>query len=903
LAFWGTVGESFDAREARRAFTWINAVGMAGAIVGGFAAQVAAKALGAVWLLAVGALWLSLGAVAFRFSKVEALATSVRSRMASARAVVRVPYAALLAILMLSVSLIQQLTDFVFRQRAAQLGEAEMAGFFAAQQLWTGVFCVAFQFLAGEALLRRWGILRYVAVIPSVTALLAMLSAAWPSVWAVWALKLFESAASWSLFPVAFQLLYAPLPDDIRDGVRRTIDGLLRKVGMGVAGVFLLGVAPWLGMNGVVVSIVLVCAGALVVLGAIRPKYLEALHLRVAGAGTSSLVLEESLLLSEGLRSPVPERVMRAAELLTYAHALDESHLRLLLAHSHERVQTQGILLAEGMNVASVAKQLEGLALSNERRPRDAAVWALAKVAPERARQVLPGFLASDDIGLVITTTGGLLSLAGQRDPRAVAMFERLLQRGPSAPPQERRAMARLLGRVGVRDATSATTLAKYLDDADASVRKEAMAAAGEGLFFDLAPRLLRFLSWRDERSAARDALVAMGDHVVSLVATTLDDRTFALSLRLQLPRLLHRIGTQAAFDALLQSNARDDAALHYRVGGSLVRLRDEHPDFSVDVERVHDALERRRQTRDRLFPMAVAFKAALGEASLLTRIVNDRLDQAFELSFWLFGLLHDSRTMRRIHAHVREGDSKRRAWALELLENVLTEREYAFVSKAIEVPHWRAPLGEGRTAASFIEPLCDSDDFTLRACARRVARQRGLYSLAPKEDDMSEVTVKNLFALEGVEIFAQSDVDDLAAVASVAKEHVFRKGERIYAEGDPGDALYVIVEGAVEARREGEVVLTMRSRESFGETSLFDGAPRINEVIATQDTTALVIDRRDFLDLLSDRPELLAGMFRVMSRQLKTMVVEVAARRSTTGDVPAVAPVLVKSETVRRVP
>jgi CRP-like cAMP-binding protein len=167
----------------------------------------------------------------------------------------------------------------------------------------------------------------------------------------------------------------------------------------------------------------------------------------------------------------------------------------------------------------------------------------------------------------------------------------------------------------------------------------------------------------------------------------------------------------------------------------------------------------------------------------------------------------------------------------------------------------------------------------------------------------MSEVTVKNLFALEGVEIFAQSDVDDLAAVASVAKEHVFRKGERIYAEGDPGDALYVIVEGAVEARREGEVVLTMRSRESFGETSLFDGAPRINEVIATQDTTALVIDRRDFLDLLSDRPELLAGMFRVMSRQLKTMVVEVAARRSTTGDVPAVAPVLVKSETVRRVP
>lgn len=154
----------------------------------------------------------------------------------------------------------------------------------------------------------------------------------------------------------------------------------------------------------------------------------------------------------------------------------------------------------------------------------------------------------------------------------------------------------------------------------------------------------------------------------------------------------------------------------------------------------------------------------------------------------------------------------------------------------------------------------------------------------------MSDVTVKRLFALEGVEIFAQSDVDDLAAVAGVAKEQVFRKGERIYAEGDPGDALYVIVEGACEARREGEVVLTMKSRESFGETSLFDGAPRINEVVAMADTTVLVIDRRDFLDLLGDRPELLAGMFRVMSRQLKSMVVEVANRRSSTGDLPAVS-------------
>jgi len=148
----------------------------------------------------------------------------------------------------------------------------------------------------------------------------------------------------------------------------------------------------------------------------------------------------------------------------------------------------------------------------------------------------------------------------------------------------------------------------------------------------------------------------------------------------------------------------------------------------------------------------------------------------------------------------------------------------------------------------------------------------------------MNEATLRKLFALEGVEIFAQSDVDDLAAIAALAKEASFAAGQRIFSEGDPGDALYVIVEGTVSAIREGEVVLVFRAKESFGETSLMDGTPRVNDAVATTDTKVLVIDRRDFLDLLADRPELLTGMFRMVSRQLKT-VVAASVQRRTTGE------------------
>jgi CRP-like cAMP-binding protein len=175
-----------------------------------------------------------------------------------------------------------------------------------------------------------------------------------------------------------------------------------------------------------------------------------------------------------------------------------------------------------------------------------------------------------------------------------------------------------------------------------------------------------------------------------------------------------------------------------------------------------------------------------------------------------------------------------------------------------------------------------------LRACARGVARERGLWPLKLKEDDMADVTMKRLFALEGVEIFAQSDVDDLAAVAGVAKEQQFKRGEHVYQVGDPGDALYVILEGTVEARREGELLMRMGAKEAFGDHSLFDGAPRVTDIVAIEALTVLVIDRRDFLDLLGDRPELLRGVFRVMSKQLKSMVMDLTqARRATTGEIP----------------
>ncbi|HEY0095968.1 MAG TPA: cyclic nucleotide-binding domain-containing protein, partial [Archangium sp.] len=533
------------------------------------------------------------------------------------------------------------------------------------------------------------------------------------------------------------------------------------------------------------------------------------------------------------------------------------------------RVQERGVQLALELEATETAPLLEQLVTHGTRRPRDSAVWALAKLAPERAELLLPPLLQSPDVGLRCAAVGALLS--GKWRAAALVSLGALTARGLQAPVAERREVARLFGRVN--DPTFMPMLTPFLNDPDSTVRRVAVRSVGEGGYVKLAPRLLTFLTWREERREAREALAELGDAVTPLLETTLNDLSAPLAMRLQVPRVLRHIGTPAALHALLFSNVRDDARLHFRIGAELSRLRDEHPEHPVDEDRVREALGRRREVYRALVEPFRDLRAELGDHALLTRVVGDRLDQALELSFFLLGLLHPPQVMRRVHQQVAGQDSRRRAYALELLETLTNEEDRALVREQVESHHRDLPPGTTGQLEAHLAWLCRSEDVVLRACARYVAGRIGMDLPPPQEGDMSQATVQKLFLLEEVHVFSQSDVDDVAAVAAIAREARFRAGERVFSQGDPGDALYVIIEGVVDARSNGEHVLRMRAKETFGDLSLLDGAPRPTDAIAVEDTRVLVIDRRDFLDLLADRPELLTGFFRAVTQQLRAVI------------------------------
>src|SRR4051812_30564617 len=71
--------------------------------------------------------------------------------------------------------------------------------------------------------------------------------------------------------------------------------------------------------------------------------------------------------------------------------------------------------------------------------------------------------------------------------------------------------------------------------------------------------------------------------------------------------------------------------------------------------------------------------------------------------------------------------------------------------------------------------------------------------------------------------------------------------GTDLVREGEPGDALFVIIDGKAVVRREGVDVNEVGPGAYFGELAIIDGEPRSATVVAQTDVRVAVIGIRMF--------------------------------------------------------
>ncbi|MBC8647860.1 MAG: cyclic nucleotide-binding domain-containing protein [Thermoanaerobaculia bacterium] len=99
-----------------------------------------------------------------------------------------------------------------------------------------------------------------------------------------------------------------------------------------------------------------------------------------------------------------------------------------------------------------------------------------------------------------------------------------------------------------------------------------------------------------------------------------------------------------------------------------------------------------------------------------------------------------------------------------------------------------------------------------------------------------------------------------------------FEARQTIFREGEPGDALFVVVEGELDVQVAGKTVEIVRPGGIVGEMALIDREPRSATVLARTSGRFVRIDEKRFMFLVQQTPFFALQVMRIMAERLRRM-------------------------------
>lgn len=137
-----------------------------------------------------------------------------------------------------------------------------------------------------------------------------------------------------------------------------------------------------------------------------------------------------------------------------------------------------------------------------------------------------------------------------------------------------------------------------------------------------------------------------------------------------------------------------------------------------------------------------------------------------------------------------------------------------------------------------------------------------------------NETTANDAY-IRDVPLLARLPDEDVSLLASRGRVRRYNAGTTIFHEGDPGDALYVVVDGRVRITRlsgsGSEATLAIVSKgDCFGEFALLDSRPRSATATAQMPTRTFVVSREDFREWVRQRPEASLALLETLSLRLR---------------------------------
>ena len=174
-------------------------------------------------------------------------------------------------------------------------------------------------------------------------------------------------------------------------------------------------------------------------------------------------------------------------------------------------------------------------------------------------------------------------------------------------------------------------------------------------------------------------------------------------------------------------------------------------------------------------------------------------------------------------------------------------------------------------------ERLADAQFFPDADRALEHAEDELLATLTRADIDDVPLTLGEALAGSGF------DADEVAVLASMMTERRFAKGEMVFRFGDPGDSMYILLQGQIgiwmsasqiEADApHGRRLISFAPGVVFGDMGLLAGAARSADAIAESDALVLQLQRERYERLVAEHPAVFGKLLLNISLLLASRV------------------------------
>jgi AAA family ATP:ADP antiporter len=934
LEYWAVAGRLYDLRQAKRLFGFIGTGEVVARIIGSFSVPLLLSLGGVTNLLLLSTAALVVCLLLLRRilplipqddgPKRTNEEKAARSSIAS---LVQDPYLRFVLIVAFCGILGKYLVDFAFLQQVKNRFDdpREVATFFA---LFSGVSqtasLVTRVFLSGRVL-SAIGVHRGLLILPGAhvvctTLLLIAGGLALGPNPVFWLVVLNQGIYKTFKHPIdnpSLRTLYQPIPKDRRLSLSIAVDAILNPVGIALSSVLMVLFKSVFHSDPVQFGWALL-ACFLIWLWSARAAavhYVRALVVALRGRIEDvELAFDQDTAvnaLRDTLLKGSEEDALVALQILgDHTPATLNPMLADLAGHPSSKVRRAALERIEVHQPEGIAAALRArLVVEEDDALRAQALRALSAVEGVSSRDELMRHASSAVLVLREAALFGLLRLEAPEGASGVRDL------AGSADPGHRSAAARLLRVAGRRE--DAPVLRSLIEDENVEVSRLALLAAGQLKDPDLLPLLIERVNRRGVLGAARAAVALSGEMCLPQLIGAFE-ATDRNDLRRGLVSAVSRIKAEPAVRFLISLLDAEDVAVRQEVIRALTHSRfvaatdeDRRRIEGLAWNEAERALQILAQVRD---------LQGREETEILRKALVGSHRNTRERILMLLAFTRDPRAFLAVRTHIDGTHKDRKAYAEEILDVVFTREERERFMPAIlgtlegidDAETLSLGLGpisaEQRVKDLFLDPS-PRLELWIRAAALEVAprlkapgmdaaiqtfltssvgsgfTKTGEWSLGAIRGLIRAkgvgpmLLIEKVITLKAVEMFARTPEDVLADVAALAEEVRFRAGDTVFAKGDAGESLFVIVQGEVKVH-DGEQVLTrLKDKSVFGELAVLDPEPRSASITALTDTHLLRLDREAFLELMAGNMEVVRGVLAVLCDRIREKLLEATPR------------------------